>query len=298
MRTIDATLLARLASGTTTLARLIVLQLLNGTSLYLTDCDRDITVGSTTYLSGFGCTVSQIQLVLGTTAQSTTVDVLIDPAGVSSQLIESGALDNAQFTISVVDFAMPTLPAVVVYVGFVSQVSYKDRITASISGMPLLARAVSLAAETFSSNCRADLGDSRCKVAIDGLKATSAVTAVASIQRFTVADTSGAWVDGLVKFTSGANNGFSFEIGTSTTSGLITLKGLTPFTIAAGDTVVLYPGCDKTLLGGCTRYNNILNFRGEPYSIPASTATSGLSSATTVVDRGSEYLGSPPPLAG
>ena len=71
--------------------------------------------------------------------------------------------------------------------------------------------------------------------------------------------------DGVITFTSGVLDGKSFEIKTwdGTTLKLYLPMPLQP---SASDTFQIEPGCDHTTgPDGCTRYNNILNFRGEPF---------------------------------
>lgn len=49
------------------------------------------------------------------------------------------------------------------------------------------------------------------------------------------------------------------------TGGTATLQLPMPFPIVAGDTFVITSGCDKALGTCIAKYNNVLNFRGEPY---------------------------------
>jgi hypothetical protein len=44
----------------------------------------------------------------------------------------------------------------------------------------------------------------------------------------------------------------------------ITLFHPMPFTVAVSDGLDMRPGCNKDV-AACQSYNNILNFRGEPY---------------------------------
>jgi hypothetical protein len=68
---------------------------------------------------------------------------------------------------------------------------------------------------------------------------------------------------GTVTFTSGLNAGAEREIA-SYTSNTVTLFEKAPFTVSPGDTLTIVTGCDKTLRN-CFRYNNVINFQGEPY---------------------------------
>jgi len=68
---------------------------------------------------------------------------------------------------------------------------------------------------------------------------------------------------GTVTFTSGLNAGAEREIA-SYGGNTVTLFEKAPFTVSPGDTLTIVTGCDKTLRN-CFRYNNVINFQGEPY---------------------------------
>jgi len=84
---------------------------------------------------------------------------------------------------------------------------------------------------------------------------------------------------GALRFDSGLNAGKSIEVRDWTNSTReITLFLASPFTVAAGDKVALYPGCDKRAPTCATKFGlaadstnfptsrgNIRNFRGEPH---------------------------------
>lgn len=78
---------------------------------------------------------------------------------------------------------------------------------------------------------------------------------------------------GRAVFTSGQNNGFSRGIrgeNANPAPGFmdILLNAPAPFTMQPGDTVTLYPGCDKSTAACSVDFNNLINFGGEPF-IPA-----------------------------
>jgi len=100
---------------------------------------------------------------------------------------------------------------------------------------------------------------------------TGSVTGAVSNQEFKDSgrtELSGIYTFGLIEFTNGANNGLSMELKDylfkSGSGGTITLALPMPFTINTGDTYSLSKGCDKTIKTCFERFNNVLNFRGEP----------------------------------
>jgi hypothetical protein len=69
---------------------------------------------------------------------------------------------------------------------------------------------------------------------------------------------------GKITFTSGLNNGLSREIKAYLPT-QITLYLPLPYVAAIGDTYTIVAGCDKSFATCRDRFNNVVNFRGEPY---------------------------------
>ena len=275
MRDIAGPLLAAIKSPVTTLSCIVDIVCQNGRAFYMSASDRDIVYGGQTYKTANGCNLSQVQTVLGTQAESVTIQALLG-GGISSGLIEAGIFDNAVLRVLIVDYT--NLANVInFFEGYVSEVTYADRLTAQFAAQAYLSLDIKLAADLYSSNCRADLGDAKCKYPIAGLAQNFPVLEVINQQSFTYDEESEAaedhyWQAGTVIFHTGANAGFSFEIADSfatagVSGGTIQLKGIMPFPLEPGDTMTLYPGCDKTTTMCQQRYTNILNFQGEPFSV-------------------------------
>jgi uncharacterized phage protein (TIGR02218 family) len=80
----------------------------------------------------------------------------------------------------------------------------------------------------------------------------------------TAAAPAGWFADGLIKFTSGVLNGYSFEIATWDTNQLVLFAGAPmPFAPSPGDTFEIEPGCDKTKPTCFAKFNNVVNFAAE-----------------------------------
>lgn len=76
--------------------------------------------------------------------------------------------------------------------------------------------------------------------------------------------TIGYFAYGKVKWLTGANAGYSMEV-RSFAPGAVTIVLPMEYPIAIGDTYTITAGCDKQF-GTCkNRWNNVVNFRGEPY---------------------------------
>ena len=280
MRALPGPLATSSQSVATTLTTLVDITCLTGKVLYLTSGDRDVVYEGNTYKSDCGCNLSQVQTVLGTGAESVSITTLIQPDGITSAAIESGELDNATMRVLIADYTLDPVAAAIFFQGFVAQVTYEDRLTALVQGNPYLSLDIAIASDVFSSNCRADFGDSRCTYDIDTTKENYVVDTITSQQVFTILDpdpgvAASYWQGGVAHFFSGANKGFNIEIQDSQPGGVITLKGLLPYALGVGDAVSLYAGCNKTTAMCQGRWSNIANFQGEPFSVAPWVTTSG-----------------------
>lgn len=99
---------------------------------------------------------------------------------------------------------------------------------------------------------------------------SAVVASVTSSSKFRLTVTESRSVDGwfanggLLKFTSGANNGIVCTVRKYTHSTKeVELWIAPPYTVAIADTLEIMPGCDKTFAMCKDRFANSINFRGE-----------------------------------
>ena len=121
-------------------------------------------------------------------------------------------------------------------------------------------------AEQTSPECRARLGDKRCRVDLAGRTRLTRVEAVVADDaiRLEVAGTGNDHGFGRLRWLGGANSGLESPV-LQSEGPLLTLYEPPAFPPEAGDLVEIIEGCDKRL-GTCAgRFGNALNFRGEPH---------------------------------
>lgn len=127
--------------------------------------------------------------------------------------------------------------------------------------------------EVDSLTCRATFGDAKCGYDVSTLWENGTVSSVGAetdrIFAGTSAFATNALAPGMVQWLTGDNAGRSYEIEANTTvSGTTTVALVfpTPFPIKVGDTYKMRPDCGKQFLRDCRdTWDNVLNFRGEPY---------------------------------
>jgi uncharacterized phage protein (TIGR02218 family) len=272
MRTIPSGIQTHLDTGLTTLARLLEIVLLNGTVIRLTDLDADLVYSSNTYYADPGFSTSAIDIKLGTDSQGITLTLIMGTNSITRDDIEAGLLDGARATIYELNYENVAAGIVTLFRGRLGEMKYTEKSVVTIEIYPLIGRDIYISVDTWSPSCRADLGDSRCTIDIESLKETLTVTSVTSKQRFNssgVTAANGYYNNGVVVWQTGDNAGNAFEIAEYTLSGgFVRLQLSVPFTIQVGDTAFIYPGCDKQLATCRDKFNNILNFVGEPFLSP------------------------------
>ena len=265
MKNISSQLLAHLQGSVLTIATVWKVTLTNGTVLGFTDHDQDIVYSGVTYLAASGYTRSTIQTSETLGVNNLEVNGMLVSPAITEDALLAGVWDFAKVEVSLINWADTTMGILQLPTGFIGQITKKrNSFVAEIRGLTQLTQ--QQIGEVYTPSCRADLGDSRCTVNLVPLTVTGTVGTVSSNQVLTDggrSEASAYFERGLLTFTSGANNGLSMEVKTYV-PGTITLVLPMYYTIAPGDTYSMYPGCDKLRPTCVTKFNNIVNFRGEP----------------------------------
>lgn len=270
MKAATSQLAAHLAGETTTLATCWKVTRRDGEGFGFTDHDFDLTVEGQIYEARTGYTRSAVHAIADLSVDNLDIESALDSETLNAADLRAGVWDGAEVEIFLVNWAALSQGKIILKRGTIGQVDLKDTVfKAELRGLTeALSQQI---VELYTPDCRADLGDSRCKVELAALTVTGSVTA--SDDRYGFADTSraeadGYWDGGLVTWTSGANVGRKMEVG-AFAAGVFTLFLPMPSEIAVGDTYSVRPGCDKAFETCKSRFNNVLNFRGEPH-VPGS----------------------------
>lgn len=266
MKTISNALKNHLAGEVTTLATCWKLTRRDETALGFTSHDSDLIIDALTYRAASGMTPSMVASTANLAVDNLEVEGLLSDDAITETDILAGLYDFAEIEIFQVNYADLTQGKMMLRRGWLGEVSLsRGHFVAEVRG--LTQRLSQTLGELFSPSCRASMGDSRCKVNLAGYTSTASVTEVVSQQRIKasgLSQASGYFDYGLITFTSGANDGLSMEVKTYTT-GDVTLVLPMPYAIEVGDGFSIHAGCDRTFETCVTRFNNALNFRGEPH---------------------------------
>jgi uncharacterized phage protein (TIGR02218 family) len=266
MKTAGSPLATHIAGETTTLATCWKVTRRDGSIFGFTDFDKDLTVDSLLYQARSGYTRSAIHTIANLAVDNLDIESAIDSETLSAADLRAGVWDGATVEIFLVNWANLANGKIILKRGTIGEVELKDTVfRAELRG---LSQALSQQiVELYTPDCRADLGDARCKINLASLTVTGAITAVTDRRSFadsTRGESVNHWNGGLLTWTSGANVGRKMEVKAFGSGGAFTLFLPMPSIVAVGDNYSLRPGCDKKFSTCKDRYNNVKNFRGEP----------------------------------
>ena len=274
MKTLSSALQSHLEQEVTTLASCWHITRRDGVELFLTDHDVDLVVGGETYKAATGYSRTALESSASLAVGNLDVMGAIDDEAITVADIRAGRYDHARVEMFLVNWAAPAdgdIPQVAGRLGEVRGAG--QNYTAEVRSIAQqLSQQV---AEIYTADCRAALGDARCKVSLAALTVTGTVTTVTDRRSFrdsTRAEADGFFAYGVLTWTSGANNGLTAAVKRYlNTGGRFELFQRMPADIELGDGYSVYRGCDKTLATCRDVFDNVANFRGEPF-VPGTDA--------------------------
>ncbi|MDE1914748.1 MAG: phage BR0599 family protein [Sphingomonadales bacterium] len=263
-----------------------------GQTYFWTNSDADVQDGNTIYSSAgprlkganYKCSVglSVDQQTIEIFADNT--DTLMDGTPILAA-IGAGYLDGARFIQRRAFFDPTTWPSrpgdpnqavgsVITFSGRATTPQDVGRTAAQvIVKTDLLLLDIEMPRNHFEPNCRNTLFDGQCGLnrSLYEVSAAAASGSSKSIVLWPNSYPVNNFMQGMLRFTTGPNAGLSRAIRASGTTGLTLVYPLL-YPPAAGDSFVVYPGCDHTLTTCQSKFMNNRNFLGYPFTPPPSAA--------------------------
>jgi len=120
---------------------------------------------------------------------------------------------------------------------------------------------------TYQPGCIHTLYDAGCTLsrAALGVNGAAVTGSTPKAVLTTLGQATGYFDLGTMTFTSGLNIGLSRTIATFVSATSFSLAVAFPYTVVAGDTFTVFPGCDKKQATCSTKFSNLAHFRGYPY---------------------------------
>jgi uncharacterized phage protein (TIGR02218 family) len=235
----------------------------DGAALGFTTHDRDLGIEGLVYRAAPGMLPSAISLGDGFDAEALEVTGALTADAIRAADLKAGRWDGAAVAIFAVDWSDPEGARLPLATGEIGEIAVRGRsFEAELKGAAAaLDRPV---VELTSPECRARLGDRRCRVDMAGRRRMLRVTAVTPSGALALDGADARHVAGRLRWLDGANAGWSAIIA-AVEDGLVTLRDAPPFAAVAGELVDLSEGCDRSFATCTGRFANGANFRGEPH---------------------------------
>lgn len=273
---VSAALTAHLAQDVTTLAHLWKVIRRDGEIFGFTDHDEPITYLGLTYQASSGFMPGAVATANGLSVDDLSLEGVLSSLAITANDLMAGLWDSAEVWLYRVNYKSLSDGAIIVRRGWTGEVKGgKVSFVAELRGMTQ--RLAQQIGQNYSPSCRASFCDARCTLTLDDYKVSGTVTSVTNRRIFSDSarlEADGTFNFGLITFTSGENAGLSMEV-KNFGSSIIECELALPFDVAIGDAYDLWQGCDKRLSTCRDTYNNVVNFRGEPYIPIADALVSG-----------------------
>lgn len=229
--------------------------------LYLTSCDKSIQIDDKTYQSGY--VLNHLQLANIEKTGSIELQIY------NYEKENNFDLENLLSVKVIVKIAiLPQLDKnAIIFNGFVSQISMENNII-MITALSNLAKLNYSFCQLYSPLCRECIGSKKCGIDVNQYKATGMIINVISNNCFqgnhqeNKSTPTGYYRYGMIKFTNGKLKGISMQIKDEIDGNIHLLQNTKMLSI--GNCYEIYAGCDKTLTTCKEKFNNVINFRGEP----------------------------------
>lgn len=276
---------------------LYTITLTSGLVLRYTPCPFDVVYGGFRWL----CSTSQSSVAIEEAAESGPrahwtndlnvgtwqVTIMPRPADVIGAkpflwAVKAGILNEATFRVdrgyiqswpSVPGLSIVPVGTINVFYGRIAEVDFGRSSVQINANDPRELLATDQPRNLFTAGCRDALFGPVCRLVKANFAVNGSITAIGGQQLTTTFNNPNGYFNlGEINFTSGGNAGLRMMIRYYMSDGTMLLLSPMPFDINVGDAITAYPGCDKTRTTCIGKFNNILNYDGEPFIPAAETA--------------------------
>lgn len=235
----------------------------DGAGLALTSHDSVLSLGGRSFEAAPGMIPAAIQRRAGLEPSGSEVAGAISTGSLEEADLSLGRWDGARIELLAVDWDRTEVQAISLSAGELGEVRLEDgEFKAELRGAS--ARLEAAVCPETSPECRAELGDKKCRV---GLAGRSILAQVVQAEGHTLVLDRSVTADflwGRARFMSGENCGLA-SVTVKVDANRTELRDRPRGEVKPGDWLELRHGCDKSFATCTGRFANAANFRGEPH---------------------------------
>lgn len=267
-RSLSSEFLSHLQSSHTTLCVCVLITRRDDFTVAVTSADVDVSFLDTTYKSKGAVVTSNMSSTLGEITDNLDCNFLVSSDLITREQILSNLYDDANIDVWFVNYLDPSVRQKVFsgYIGDVSVPGDSARFSIKSQANKLERSIVDVTVAT----CRNKFGDTMCGYNSSSVTWSDAVVSISSDNTIVCDNTDitgkaeNYFAYGKVVWTSGDNEGSEMEVSSSLGSSL-TLLRRPDFPVQVGDQFSVTAGCSKTPDQCRGKFNNMINFNGEPH---------------------------------
>jgi len=235
----------------------------DGAGLGLTSHDRPLQSEGAEYRSSPGIVPATVTRGLGLEPQSSDIAGALSSEALEEQDLLLGRWDGATVHLFAIDWIDPDAPTIDLLGGELGEVSVAgDQFSAELRGAA--AKLANAVCPSRSPQCRAQLGDQKCRVDLAGRSRRATIVSQENGELTLDQTFDDRFLLGRLRYLSGANCGRATVI-IAVAGSLVTVRDLPRGKVEPGCVVELREGCDKRFQTCVERFANAVNFRGEPH---------------------------------
>lgn len=266
MKKLSSNLSSHVKNEVTTLCYCWLITRKDGLKQGFTSHDNNITLENTTYLASSGFSPSSISNNSELSVDNLEIEGVLDNSALKHEEILAGTYDFAEIEIFMINYKKAEDGKINLRSGWLGEIKFsQNRFITEVRGISQkLSQTIG---KLYSSRCRTIFADEECGLNINSFKYNGTVTEVISDSIFidsSLNNNSGFFNNGKVRFTTGKNQGHTIEIKRFSSTRVELVLPLS-FTTNIGDNYDIFQGCDKSFSTCINKYNNAVNFRGEPH---------------------------------
>lgn len=244
-----------------TLARVCQITYSNGDRFGFTTHDRTLVIDGVTFSPVEGVQSQNKEETVNFSSNNQEIKVVNLPPNIVDAEVISAQVDWRNLPVD-----LDAIPTKDKQVGVVGEIRYDG----AVYTIEVISKYSSLLNQSVSirtgPNCRFDFCDSGCGLNINSYSRESTIISVVDDHEFSIGGVYHRLAFGRIEFLTGDNQDYRYWIADGYPDGAdstrIILRVYPEFTVAVGDQVKTFDGCDKTAQTCEETYGNLLNYGG------------------------------------
>ena len=233
--------------------------------IFLTDADKNIEIESVLFQANSGISFSAFEKNNNQSADNCAINGFLQSDLITAKDLLSGKYDNSE--INIFNYNHDTKQITQYLFGFLYSIKIQNnKFSAEIKSLStLLDKNMEL---RFSRKCRASFCDEKCKLSIEEHQYNGVIQEIIDPYNSFIDNNRNEkfnyFANGSIQFLTGNNAGLTSAIIYSN-SKHIKLSLPSQFPMSINDQYIITTGCDKLFSTCHEKFNNSINFRGEPF---------------------------------